>query len=219
LIRSPALRYESPPTPLLSKSMTEAIIGLVGVLVGGLVSGGATYIMTRRAERARLRAAARLVENELEHVRTLVLADLGNLDILRTIETEFGFDDTEDTTKEDAENLAPPNLLAVSTEVWREHQGTLAQGLDGRKWYRLQRAYVAIESRQQEQEASRRSTTPHVVWSSEPGPTWEQDFRLLLTWIDEGMLALAELSGRDRAPWVQEGERASDEGSESSAAE
>ena len=64
--------------------MTEAIIGLVGVLVGGLVSGGVT---TRRAERARLRAAARLVENELEHVRNLVWAGLMNVDILRKIET------------------------------------------------------------------------------------------------------------------------------------
>jgi len=93
--------------------MTEAIIGLVGVLVGGLVSGGATCIMTRRAERARLRAAARLVENELEHVRNLVWAGLMNVDILRKIET----------TEEWAENLGPPNLLAVSTEVWRRAPG------------------------------------------------------------------------------------------------
>jgi hypothetical protein len=171
--------------------MTEAIIGLVGVLVGGLVSGGATYLMAQRAERAKLRAAARLVENELQHVQSLVHFDLMNLDVLRGMEAD----------SEWIEGLPPPNLLAVSTDVWLKHQGILAEALAAEKWYSLQRAYVAIESRQQDQARYRELPQAKVVWSSEPKPTWEKEFRLVLTWIEEGMAALADLAGAERAPW------------------
>jgi hypothetical protein len=40
--------------------MAEAIFGLVGVVVGALITGGTEYVMRKRDERAQLRAAARL---------------------------------------------------------------------------------------------------------------------------------------------------------------
>jgi hypothetical protein len=45
--------------------VTEAIFGLVGVVVGGLLTAGVSYVMARRQERADTRGAARLVSSEL----------------------------------------------------------------------------------------------------------------------------------------------------------
>lgn len=41
--------------------MTEAILGLVGVLLGGLITAGIAYALERQCERKAVRAAARLL--------------------------------------------------------------------------------------------------------------------------------------------------------------
>jgi hypothetical protein len=46
-------------------TVSEAIFGLVGVVVGGLLTGGMTWLMARRAEHASLQTAARLARSEL----------------------------------------------------------------------------------------------------------------------------------------------------------
>ena len=45
--------------------MTEAIFGLVGVVVGGLISGGLSLMLEGRKERVAARVAARLVREDL----------------------------------------------------------------------------------------------------------------------------------------------------------
>jgi len=45
--------------------VTEAIFGLIGVVVGGLISGGLSLILERRKERVAARVAARLVREDL----------------------------------------------------------------------------------------------------------------------------------------------------------
>jgi hypothetical protein len=50
------------------RHMGPAIIGLVGVVVGALVSGAASFLMARRGEQQQARAAARLLESELTTV-------------------------------------------------------------------------------------------------------------------------------------------------------
>jgi type II secretory pathway pseudopilin PulG len=45
--------------------VTEAIIGLVGVVIGGVLTGVVQAVQQRRAERAEARAAARLLSAEL----------------------------------------------------------------------------------------------------------------------------------------------------------
>ena len=45
--------------------MTEAIFGLIGVVVGGLISGGLSLILEWRKERVAARVAARLVREDL----------------------------------------------------------------------------------------------------------------------------------------------------------
>jgi len=45
--------------------MTAAIFGLVGVLLGGLLQGGATYLFARSVRARAVRTASRLAEHEL----------------------------------------------------------------------------------------------------------------------------------------------------------
>lgn len=45
--------------------MTEAIFGLVGVVVGGVLNGGITWLVERRNQRDQVRVAARLVDGEI----------------------------------------------------------------------------------------------------------------------------------------------------------
>ena len=45
--------------------MTAAIFGLVGVVIGALITGGTNYVLQVRAERREIRAAARLMLQEL----------------------------------------------------------------------------------------------------------------------------------------------------------
>jgi hypothetical protein len=49
----------------VKSGMGAAVVGLVGVVIGGLVSGGATFVMARRQEQRKARMAARLLEDEL----------------------------------------------------------------------------------------------------------------------------------------------------------
>lgn len=45
--------------------MTAAIFGLIGVVIGALITGGTNYALQVRAERREIRAAARLMLQEL----------------------------------------------------------------------------------------------------------------------------------------------------------
>ncbi len=45
--------------------MTAAIFGLIGVIIGALITGGTSYVLQVRAERREIRAAARLMLQEL----------------------------------------------------------------------------------------------------------------------------------------------------------
>jgi hypothetical protein len=51
--------------------VAEAIFGLVGVIVGAVVTGGVEFVAERRREAALLRKAARLVEAELDEAATI----------------------------------------------------------------------------------------------------------------------------------------------------
>ena len=47
--------------------MTAAIFGLIGVVIGSLITGGTNYVLQVRAERREIRAAARLTLQELSN--------------------------------------------------------------------------------------------------------------------------------------------------------
>jgi hypothetical protein len=107
--------------------MTAAIFGLVGVVVGGLITGWFAYGLERRKDRASLRQAQRRVALELG--RLIVALDL--------------------VTR--ARSLALPD--ALRTDVWRSEENVLARHLSDREWEILGLFYLGIESLRQRIEA------------------------------------------------------------------
>ena len=49
-------------------AVTAAIFGLLGVVVGGLVTGGVDFMLEQRRERAEQKQAQRLVGDEIESI-------------------------------------------------------------------------------------------------------------------------------------------------------
>jgi hypothetical protein len=114
--------------------MSQAIFGLIGVVIGGLISDGATYLMARRGERRRAQAAVRLVEAEVRNAATVAES------VLPVI-----LDDTP----------YPPRLLEQAWEslsalptpsAWQAYKGDLAELLDARNWYAIADSYEALDA-------------------------------------------------------------------------
>lgn len=95
--------------------MTEAIFGLFGVVVGGLLTGAREWVLARRKERGEARAAARRVSAELRD----------GLDIIgEWLDAGWWAWD-----------------YWQSPTVWREEQMKLALTLPGESWSAVQHAY------------------------------------------------------------------------------
>jgi hypothetical protein len=97
--------------------MGTAIIGLVGVVVGGVISGGATYLLARRESRARTRASARLVLGEVTGFHRALSKFISN----------------QPYEGDDPETLAQRTRFAQEVKeqddaVWKEHQPQLIVG-------------------------------------------------------------------------------------------
>jgi hypothetical protein len=58
--------------------MAEAVFGLIGVVVGGLLTAGADYVARRAAARQARRLAARVLYDELANVRASVRWSMKN---------------------------------------------------------------------------------------------------------------------------------------------
>jgi hypothetical protein len=113
-------------------SVTEAIIGFVGVVIGAIVSGGATYVMTRRSERQKARAAARLLESNMLTIEAALQRVL---------------DLNPDRSPNAWVNVAAPAWWSdvLRNDVRVEHRPLLAEVLGAGEWYDLSRAYAWIE--------------------------------------------------------------------------
>lgn len=138
--------------------MSAAVIGLIGVALGGLVSGGAQWLLARRAQRARARVAARLMRDELvwvsvnlmgvnESVSTVLTARraqprhrqalaavLGRILKVNVRLEPIQLDDVRAGEREHHESLF---------RLWDEHRSSLATALSEQHW-----AYVSHAIRQ-----------------------------------------------------------------------
>jgi hypothetical protein len=106
--------------------MTEAIFGLVGVVVGGLLTGLMQAWQQRRTARAEMRAGARLISAELS--------------VLQERLRRYGDGETE-----------RPDLPDV---VWPAHRAVMARELDRDDWVTVARAYALLELWQGDQAAA-----------------------------------------------------------------
>lgn len=153
--------------------MSDAVVGLIGVVVGALLSAMTTHWGDRQKERREVRRAARLVQMELEALHKtlwLVLKDLN--------EKRARFDDVfEDTgsdqvrsegtslneihtrqVAEKGERLKPSSgliyrlekglLKPPTAECWKSNQDILATLLPTRIWDRVKLAYEKTEELQ-----------------------------------------------------------------------
>jgi hypothetical protein len=139
----------------------EAIIGLIGVIVGGTLSALASYLASRSLEGRRIaahrRAAARLVNQELKRV-ALTLGRIRGVAHFQPQERS----EPEPTAQPGATPAGLPTqkradwrtlmldlderLPIVTSEVWETHQPTLAEALRDSEWQAVERAYEEIDS-------------------------------------------------------------------------
>jgi hypothetical protein len=94
--------------------VTEAIFGLVGVLIGGILTGGIDYFMRRREERQAMRALARALHAEFLDMRSqcAYCAELGNWLLV--------------------------DQAFTLPRVWQEHELVLGRLLTWEQWVGLQ---------------------------------------------------------------------------------
>jgi len=138
----------------------EAIIGLVGVIVGGLLSAVASYLASRSLEGRRIaahrRAAARLVNQELKRDALTIGRIRGVAHFQPQERSEPEASDQPEaalalptqkradwrTLKLDLDDRLPK----VTSDVWETHQPTLAEVLRDSEWQAVEKAYEAVDS-------------------------------------------------------------------------
>jgi hypothetical protein len=156
-----------------------ALIGLLGVLVGGLVSGGATFLLTRRAERRRAMASIRLLEEELKLVgrqtealsqeRSFLAGDVSSQFLGNLFEAADGW----------------------TTAIWPEHRPVFAENASSEDWYRVSEAFLWVAEAKGLSASRRESKALPFI----PKHAWfEEGFRH----VSEGAGVLTRLSRGQR---------------------
>jgi hypothetical protein len=139
----------------------EAIIGLIGVVVGGLLSAVASYLASRSLEGRKIaahrRAAARLVNQELKRAAVT----LGRIRGVAAFQPQERSEQEASAQPEAALAVLPTEKRAdwrtlkfdlddrlpkVTSEVWETHQPTLAEVLRDSEWQAVERAYEEVDS-------------------------------------------------------------------------
>jgi hypothetical protein len=100
--------------------MTEAIFGLIGVIVGGVLTSALESVRERGRERAETRAAARLLSAELSVQQGILAAFLAG----------------------DRAALVDDQVLAVSQ--WSEYRALMAKVLSDEAWQKVASAFVKL---------------------------------------------------------------------------
>ena len=92
--------------------MTAAIFGLVGVVIGALITGGTNYVLQVRAERREIRAAARLMLQELTNTGDAIRY------AIKLNDREFVAGATSEREWERHHLLSRPPFLVVELVAW-----------------------------------------------------------------------------------------------------
>jgi hypothetical protein len=102
--------------------VTEAIFGLVGVVIGGVLNGGLAWLSERRMAKGSIKVSARLVQSEMEANNLGVSGALfkdGDWAALRTL---------------------------LSTSAWAERRATMAAAMTDSEWSIVCRYYMQMQA-------------------------------------------------------------------------
>jgi hypothetical protein len=162
----------------------EAIIGFVGVVVGGLLAGGTSLLMARRVERSKAKASARLLEDEL-------LAVKDGLDRFKgLVWLAVGLPDLDaEERRRKLWAAHERHRVELSDEEWVKHRATLAQTLPAEDWYRVRDAYATFPNLKHL--ASLHDDFPVDERRVDPEPV----ITASLDAIEAGLRALSQLAG------------------------
>lgn len=162
--------------------MEQALFGLLGVIVGGVLTGLGPYVLATRAERRQARASARLLEAEL---RAIVIP-------LRV--SDLTADDSKDIPRYDELWLKARKWMPAP-RLWEAHRATLAEVLNPTEWNSLSRAYEAV--------AALRGINPKVLLTPDgrlAHPWIRQQLSEFVDDIQRGAEVISRLAGSGRAP-------------------
>jgi hypothetical protein len=109
--------------------MGEAIFGLVGVLVGGIITAGSSYLLDRRRERVDRQRDSRKRAIELKRASRLIDAELSRAQAAASICLEKGHWWSPDAK--------------LSRGAWEQYGGVIAADLSDTAWLAVR---VAIEA-------------------------------------------------------------------------
>src|SRR5664280_1034399 len=109
--------------------MMAAIFGLVGVIVGGIITAGSNYVLAVRRERADRDRDSRASAIEVKRAARLIAMELARAQAVATfaINERHWID----------ENL--------TTEAWQKYAATIAPILSNEAWGDVSIAFVALE--------------------------------------------------------------------------
>jgi hypothetical protein len=119
--------------------VTEAIFGLIGVLIGGLIAAATTFAFERRAGQLRASASARLLEDDLETTRS-------HLD---AVSRKQHSDPKVDAFRKNLHWARLRRQLPAALEGWERHRPVLAETLDRKDWDTVAASYRLLEREQE----------------------------------------------------------------------
>jgi hypothetical protein len=135
--------------------VSEAIFGLIGVVIGGLLNGVVLYLMERTRDSRDTRTAARMLLPELRDAR-------------RTIKFALGSHHYPFST--------------IETARWQEWEPVLAPRMGGEEWASLYEIYLGIRLLNDDSaEARQLSSDAHAEWEAtgeSPPPGWGSPLEL-----------------------------------------
>jgi hypothetical protein len=126
--------------------VANAIFGLVGVLVGGLIAAAAPYWMARRTEKIKARTSARLLQDDLRIVLSRLRVHASALEAKKS--GEASEIERMMMGRLDPQATGAALYESLKLDSWLEHRPLLAETLDGKDWNSLSSAYQWIEDAQ-----------------------------------------------------------------------
>ena len=159
----------------------SAISGLIGVMIGGLIS----YWVSERAEQRKeirdVRTSARLLEEDLANVLAQVKPIDDRLQLMKS---------TSAATTAEARLLVRADWLDFPQQLWLDLRATLASALDSADWEIVKDAYYAT------------SAFKYVAVQEDDllavPVSRSQIFREYKTEVEKGFETLARLGGRPK---------------------